>query len=144
MPTGRRTIATRARGSEGEVSASVAAWQARGDRIVPGFGHRWHDVDPRTVRLLAPTPQAEAKGELWARIGWIAAAIERVHTAMNGRPIPLRIDGVCAAIDLALGFGPALGRGQSSLVRSVGILAHAWAQREPGGRIQGPMSPGVD
>ena len=32
-----------------------------------------------------------------------------------------------------------MGRGLFILSRSVGILAHAWEQKQQGGRIKGPM-----
>jgi citrate synthase len=38
-----------------------------------------------------------------------------------------------------LGFEPELGRGLFILSRSVGILAHAWEQKQKGVRIKGPM-----
>jgi citrate synthase len=38
-----------------------------------------------------------------------------------------------------LGFEPELGRGLFVLSRSVGILAHAWEQKQRGQRIMGPM-----
>ena len=40
-------------------------------------------------------------------------------------------------------FPPPLGRGLFILSRSVGILAHAWEQSQQGGRIKGPMPPGI-
>ncbi len=61
----------------------------------------------------------------------------------KGRKIPMNIDGATAVIYSELGFSPALGRGLFILSRSVGILAHAWEQSQQGGRIKGPMPPGI-
>jgi citrate synthase len=63
--------------------------------------------------------------------------------ARKGSTIPMNIDGATAVIYCELGFAPPLGRGLFILSRSVGILAHAWEQTQQGGRIKGPMSPGI-
>src|SRR6218665_2343964 len=44
--------------SDEEVAAVVRDWQARHGKVIPGFGHRWHKVDPRSVRLLPLIDQA--------------------------------------------------------------------------------------
>ena len=51
----------------------------------------------------------------------------------------MNIDGITAVIFCELGFEPELGRGLFVLSRSVGILAHAWEQKQKGVRIKGPM-----
>ena len=51
----------------------------------------------------------------------------------------MNIDGITAVIFCELGFEPELGRGLFALSRSVGILAHAWEQKQGGRRIMGPM-----
>ena len=51
----------------------------------------------------------------------------------------MNIDGITAVIFCELGFEPELGRGLFVLSRSVGILAHAWEQKQQGRRIMGPM-----
>lgn len=129
--------------SDEQIAIALKDWQANHGKVIPGFGHRWHKVDPRAVRLLAIVREAESHGVISGRYGRIAAAIERVLTASKGQPIPLNIDGITAAIYLALGFESELGRGLFILSRSVGILAHAWEQRQQGGRIKGPMAPSI-
>ena len=49
----------------------------------------------------------------------------------------MNIDGITAVIFCELGFEPELGRGLFILSRSVGILAHAWEQKQQGRRIMG-------
>lgn len=51
----------------------------------------------------------------------------------------MNIDGATAVIYAELGFAPELGRGLFVLSRSVGILAHAWEERQSGARINGPV-----
>ena len=72
----------------------------------------------------------------WAAIGH---AVEDALKAITGRHIPMNIDGITAVIFCELGFEPELGRGLFILSRSVGILAHAWEQKQRGRRIMGPM-----
>lgn len=112
-------------------------------KVVPGFGHRWHGVDPRAVRLLALVADAEKAGDVAGRFARHAQAVERILQGRKRVPIPMNIDGATAVIFSELGFAPALGRGIFILSRSVGILSHAWEQSQQGGRIKGPMSPEI-
>jgi citrate synthase len=112
-------------------------------KVIPGFGHRWHGVDPRAVRLLEMVRRAQAAGTVEGRFARIAVQIENVLQQRKGVPIPMNIDGVTAAIYCELGFPAPLGRGLFILSRSVGILAHAWEQSQQGGRIKGPMPPSI-
>ena len=114
---------------------------AENGKIVPGFGHRWHPVDPRATRLLELLKDAREAGTVSGRFAAIAVQIEQILAERKGVPIPLNIDGITAVIYAELGFEPELGRGLFILSRSVGILSHAWEQRRQGGRIKGPMTP---
>jgi citrate synthase len=113
--------------------------RSAGEKIVPGFGHRFHPVDPRTAPLLALVAKAEAAGMVSGRFAAIGRAVEKAISAIKGRHIPMNIDGITAVIFCELGFEPELGRGLFVLSRSVGILAHAWEQKQQGRRIMGPM-----
>lgn len=124
---------------EAAVEAALPQYQERHGKIVGGFGHRWHPVDPRTAPLLALVEEAAGAGEVSGEYIAIAQAVEAVLTRLKGKPIPINIDGSTAVIFSELGFEPALGRGLFILSRSVGILAHAWEQKQQGGRIKGPM-----
>jgi citrate synthase len=129
--------------SAADIEAGIDRFIAAHGKIIPGFGHRWHGVDPRAVRLLQIVRDAQAAGEVRGRFGRIAEGIEQVMQARKGSTIPMNIDGATAVIYCELGFAPPLGRGLFILSRSVGILAHAWEQTQQGGRIKGPMSPGI-
>ncbi len=110
-----------------------------GEKIVPGFGHRFHPVDPRTAPLFELVAKAEAAGTVSGRYARIGRAVEQVLEALKKRHIPMNIDGITAVIFCELGFEPELGRGLFILSRAVGILAHAWEQKQRGRRIMGPM-----
>lgn len=115
---------------------------ARG-KVISGFGHRFHPVDPRAPRLLALVDAAREKGVVSGRFAEIGRAVEAALERRKGRLIPMNIDGATAVIYAELGFAAPLGRGLFILSRSVGILAHAWEQSQQGGRIKGPMPRGI-
>ena len=125
------------------VAAGLDAFRAEHGKIIPGFGHRFHGVDPRAVRLMKMMRDARGQGVVSGRFTTIGALIEQALTEGKGTPIPMNIDGATAVIYCELGFAPELGRGLFILSRSVGILAHAWEQKQQGGRIKGPMPPSI-
>ncbi|MBK9607705.1 MAG: citryl-CoA lyase [Betaproteobacteria bacterium] len=124
------------------VQAAIAVIQRQidaGEKIVPGFGHRFHPIDPRTAPLFALVAKAVAAGVVSGRYAAIGHAVEAALKVIKKRHIPMNIDGITAVIFCELGFEPELGRGLFVLSRSVGILAHAWEQKQRGRRIMGPM-----
>ncbi|MBR1177624.1 citryl-CoA lyase [Bradyrhizobium sp. KB893862 SZCCT0404] len=125
------------------VEQGLDAFIAEHGKIVPGFGHRFHPVDPRSPRLLELVDTARKNGVVSGRFAEIGRGVEEVMQQRKGRKIPMNIDGATAVIYSELGFAPALGRGLFILSRSVGILAHAWEQSQQGGRIKGPMPRGI-
>jgi len=128
---------------EAAVEAGLDAFVAARGRIVSGFGHRFHPVDPRAPRLLALVDAARDQGVVSGRFAAIGRGVEAALRRRTGRGIPMNIDGATAVIYAELGFAPPLGRGLFILSRSVGILAHAWEQTQQGGRIKGPMPRGI-
>jgi citrate synthase len=106
---------------------------------VPGFGHRFHPLDPRAPRLLALVDEAAATGAISGRFAAIGRALEDALAARKGRRIPMNIDGATAVVYAELGFAPALCRGLFVLSRSVGALAHAWEESQSGQRNKGPI-----
>ncbi|HWM19129.1 MAG TPA: citryl-CoA lyase [Ilumatobacteraceae bacterium] len=116
--------ATRAAGSSSMSTAAddlVADWRAHGKRI-PGFGHRQHKRrDPRLDRLLSIARDADVSGDHLAA----AVALEAALTRAVGKPTPINIDGVMAAILNEVGFPSDLGNALFIASRLAGILAHA-------------------
>src|SRR5215475_10190594 len=136
------TIATRLGGDATErhiaeaVEAELAEWSSG---HVPGFGHRFHPLDPRAPRLLALVDAAVADGSVSGRFAAIGRALEEMLAARKGRRIPMNIDGATAVVYAELGFAPPLCRGLFVLSRSVGALAHAWEEMQSGQRNKGPI-----
>ena len=124
------------------VRAVLDEWRARSPYI-PGFGHRFHPVDPRRDPLLSLVEDAVGDGVVAGRHLAAALAVEAALTTRSGRPVPMNIDGATATIYAELGFAPPLARGLFVLSRSVGILAHAWEETQQGRRIKGPIPPSI-
>lgn len=128
-------------GSDAATAAAEAieAFVAVRGKYLPGFGHRFHPVDPRAGRLLGLIDAAVGNGGVTGRYAAAARAVERMLEVRKGRLVPMNIDGATAAIYGELGFAPPLARGVFCLSRSVGILAHAWEQSVRGERNKGPI-----
>ena len=96
-----------------KASEIVDDYRARGQRV-PGFGHPWHDRDPRTLKL---TEQAHRWGvagphlELGDQVG------DRLQQPMN-------IDGAIAGIVSDIGIRWEYGKSFFLISRSVGLAAH--------------------
>ena len=85
---------------------------------IPGFGHRYHNVDPRADKLMEVVIN---KGFVGPHIK-LALAIEDLLSEKKG--IRLNVDGANAAILSDLGFTPDLGLGVFMIGRLPGIIAH--------------------
>lgn len=124
---------------EPAIDRALARQRDAGIRYIPGFGHRFHPIDPRTPCLLALLDAARLAGTVPGRFLRIGRAVEAALGRGRTRPVPMNIDGVTAVIYSELGFAPELGRGIFILSRALGILAHAWEEIQQGGRLKGPM-----
>lgn len=120
----------------------LQAFFSSGKKYVPGFGHRFHPVDPRSRPLMQLLEKAEQAQATTGNYREIALGVEQHIAKLKSRPVPMNIDGATAAIYGALGFPAALCRGLFVLSRSVGILTHAWEQNQSNTRNKGPMPKG--
>jgi citrate synthase len=121
------------------VAAEIDALAKQGVRLVPGFGHRFHPVDPRTPRLLALVDRAAKSGAVNGRYAAIGRAVETALAERTGHPVPMNIDGATGVIYAELGFAPPLCRALFVLSRSVGAMAHAYEEMQAGTRSKGPI-----
>jgi citrate synthase len=127
---------------EAAVSQVLTAWRAR-SRYIPGFGHRFHQVDPRRDPLLGLVVEAVRDGVVDGRYAVAARAAEAALRRPGRRPVPMNIDGATAVIFAEIGFPPPLARGLFVLSRSIGILAHVWEETQRGRRNKGPIPPSI-
>lgn len=121
------------------VDKALADFVSNHGKIIPGFGHRFHPVDPRCAPLYGLVEEARKDGAVDGQFAEIGRAVEAGIKRRTGKSIPMNIDGVTAAIFCELGFPAPLGRGLFILSRSVGILSHAWEEVSRGARMKGPM-----
>ena len=124
---------------EQAVDAALTEYIAENGKIVAGFGHRFHPVDPRAVRLLELVDQAKSRGDVKGDFAAVGRQMEKALQLRTGKSLPMNIDGATAVIYGELGFPAALARGLFILSRSVGLLAHSWEQMGENHRIKGPM-----
>lgn len=94
-----------------------------GDDKIPGFGHRYHDVDPRADKIMS---LAIKEGFVGPHIK-LALALQDLIYQRKG--IKLNIDGANAAILSDLGFDPELGLGIFMIGRIPGIIAHVHEEK---------------
>src|SRR5262249_40108799 len=92
----------------------VSDFRLRRQRV-PGFGHPWHDQDPRTVTLLA-------KAKEWKISGGHVALTESIDEELK---LPANIDGVISGIISDMGIPWQYGRAFFIVPRVVGLAAHA-------------------
>jgi citrate synthase len=118
---------------------SVEEFVALHGKYIPGYGHRFHPIDPRAPRLMQMVEQAEKEGIVSGRFRSIGMAVEDEISKGRAKRVPMNIDAASAVIYAELGFPSPLARGLFCLSRSVGILAHAWEQTCEGGRNKGPI-----
>ncbi len=130
-------------GLDRAVTENLAAWTATRSRYIPGFGHRFHPVDPRRDPLLGLVDEAVADGVVAGRFLAAARGVEAALQRPDHKPVPMNIDGCTAVICGELGFPAPLARGLFVLSRSVGILAHAWEESQQGRRNKGPVPPDI-
>ena len=95
----------------------------QGDQKIPGFGHRYHDVDPRADKLMNLTIKEGFVGP------HIKLALALQDLVYQRKGIKLNVDGANAAILSDLGFDPELGLGVFMIGRIPGIIAHIHEER---------------
>ena len=110
--------------TEGQSGEQVLSDLKSKSQRMPGYGHAVHKSDPRTAVLLS-------LAEEWKLIGphtQLARTIEKATEVVLGRPLPMNVDGVIAALMCDLGIDPALGKSFFIIGRAPGYTAHAYEQ----------------
>jgi citryl-CoA lyase len=124
-------------GSVDALADQILEWLDQTKKRMPGFGHRLHNVDPRTGKLF----------EIASRHGYsgrhieLCKALEKALAAKTGKSLPINVDGAVAAVISDMGFDWRLGKGFFIISRVPGLLAHAYEEltREKPMRKLGPM-----
>jgi citryl-CoA lyase len=88
---------------------------------IPGFGHRLHETDPRTIKLFQMARKLNFSGKHME----LAQAIESELGNSLGKKLPINVDGAIAAVISDMGFDWRLGKGFFIISRVAGLVAHA-------------------
>ncbi len=91
---------------------------------MPGFGHRLHNVDPRTLKLFEIAQKCGFSG----RHIKLCRAVEKALAAGLGKQLPINVDGAIAAVISDMGFDYRLGKGFFIISRVPGLIAHAYEE----------------
>jgi citrate synthase len=105
-----------------------------GDIPPPGFGHRYHTIDPRATRLLQIAHELEVDQDY----AHLLRAIERALTeneTLEERPLPINIDGAIAAVCGDMGLPSEVADALLIISRVPGLAAHALEEQ----RRESPM-----
>lgn len=89
-------------------------------RRIPGFGHRFHTNDPRTVKLLEIAKQEGISG-IHVKL---ASLIAEELTKQLDRQLPLNVDGAIGALLADMGFEAQTGKAFFAISRITGLTAH--------------------
>ncbi|MCX6639674.1 MAG: citryl-CoA lyase [bacterium] len=123
-------------GTPQDLARTLVAEFKEKNRRMPGYGHRIHKRDPRTIKLLEIAERIGYKG----RIIELAVAIQDELERTSGKDLPLNVDGSIAAIISEMGFDWRLGKGFFIISRVPGLVAHVHEEwtREKTMRKMGP------
>ncbi|MGB2697839.1 MAG: citrate/2-methylcitrate synthase, partial [Candidatus Zixiibacteriota bacterium] len=114
---------------KGDDAASLAKdlvkdFSSRKKRI-PGFGHRLHKTDPRTVKLFEMAKRLKFSRKHMD----LAQAVEKELFETTGKKLPINVDGAIATVISDMGFDWRLGKGFFIISRVPGLVAHAYEER---------------
>ncbi|ADL58935.1 citryl-CoA lyase [Methanothermobacter marburgensis] len=99
----------------------------RRNRKVPGFGHRYHNADPRAVRLLDLAEEYDCVGP------HTRLAVEVQNILLERKGVRMNVDGANAGILSDMGFDWRTGAGVFMIGRLPGLISHVYEEkvREP-------------
>jgi citryl-CoA lyase len=106
------------------LAAELVKDYSAGKKRIPGYGHRLHETDPRTVKLLKLARELGFSGKHLK----LAQAIEKKLEETSGKKLPLNVDGAIAAVISDMGFDWRLGKGFFIISRVPGLIAHAYEE----------------
>ncbi len=120
-----------------QIAFDIVDWLKENKKRMPGFGHRLHNVDPRTGTLFEIAKRHGYRGKHIE----LCQALETALAEKLGRKLPINVDGAVAAVISDMGFDWRLGKGFFIISRVPGLLAHAYEEmtRERPMRKLGPL-----
>jgi citrate synthase len=94
-------------------------------RRIPGYGHRVHTEDPRSVRLFALASEFGIAGEYVE----VAHALRAAMKEKLGRDLPMNVDGAIATMLCEMDFPPEMSNGVFAISRSGGLVAQVYEEQ---------------
>lgn len=91
---------------------------------IPGFGHRIHKRDPRSVKLFDIAKEVGFYGKYLS----LAIEIQDYLEKSSGKSLPLNVDGAIAALMAEMDFDWRLGKGFFIISRTPGLVAHVFEE----------------
>ncbi len=111
--------------TEQEIATILVKEYKEKSKRLPGFGHRIHTKDPRTIRLFQIAFDLGIAGE-YIRM---AKAIENAIEQEGGKRLPINVDGAIAALLCEMDFRPELSNAFFILARLPGLIAHVYEEQ---------------
>lgn len=102
------------------ITDQIEVWVLEGKNF-PGIGHRVHSKDPRVARLLQIAEQNGLKGKYVNCV----TRISELLTERKGKPIPVNIDGITAALLCEIQFPIDFANVVFMISRIVGVFTQA-------------------
>lgn len=107
------------------VAGQVVAEYKQANKRFPGYGHRVHTQDPRSVRLFALAEELGLAGEYVE----MAATLRFAMKEQMGRDLPMNVDGAIATMLCEMEFPPEMSNGIFAISRSAGLVAHVYEEQ---------------
>lgn len=119
-----------------EAAERIVADARASNRRLPGLGHRFHDEDPRTVKLFQLARELGLAREGVAFVEALAEATRR-----QIKDLPINVDGAIAAVLYDLGFPPLMSKTLFMIGRVAGLSAEVIEEyaREKPMRVRVPV-----
>lgn len=111
--------------TEQEISIMVMKEYREKNKRLPGFGHRIHTKDPRTIKLFQIASELGIAGEHVR----MAKALEEAIEQDTGKRLPINVDGAIGALLCEMDFRPELANAFFMLARLPGLVAHVYEEQ---------------
>lgn len=111
--------------TEEEMAHIILTEYKEKNKRLPGFGHRIHTKDPRTLKLFQIASDLGIAGE-YVRM---AKAIENAIEQNSGKRLPINVDGAIGALLCEMQFPSELANAFFILARIPGLVAHVYEEQ---------------
>jgi len=111
--------------TEEEMATIVVTEYKEKNKRLPGYGHRIHTKDPRTLKLFQIASDLGIAGE-YVRM---AKAIENAIEQNSGKRLPINVDGAIATLLCEMNFPHELANAFFIIARIPGLVAHVYEEQ---------------